>query len=506
MIILRPASDEVRLVLFWVGRAVLGVGALMLLPLAVALLCGEWSAAPDFLVGAAACAALWLLTENACRTRLDLGWSHGMVAASLAWPAAMLLGAVPSYLSGHYASFLDACFDLMSGCTTTGLTLVQDLDHASCALNTWRHLLTYAGGLGAAAVALALFLSGGVGTFRAGARGGGGERPLPAALRASRTVWTVSLTYLAAGTLALWLVLALEGMPPGRGLLQGAWLCMGAWSTGGFAPHSLNLMYYQSLPVELLTMLLFTLGSFSFALHWAVWNGKRREAWRDVELRSMGITLCLGAAVMALGLSKAGVFRGLGAFLRRGLFFLLSGHTTAGYGNALPSSLSGDFGLVAFWGLIMVMMVGASACSTGGGLKGLRLGVIFKSLWLEVKRVITPEYSVLSAKVRHVGDIWLDDALVGGVMLVVICYMVTFLAGAVLGIVYRYDFSASFFEAVSAGSNTGLSCGLTAPAMPAAMKVGYILMMWAGRLEFTAVFALLGMAMALVRGKGGRRR
>ena len=85
---------------------------------------------------------------------------QGMIVVSLSWLAAMILAAIPLYLSGHYQSFLDSCFETMSGFTTTGLTLVQDLDHLSYTHNLWRHLGPFIGGQGIAIVALSFFVKG----------------------------------------------------------------------------------------------------------------------------------------------------------------------------------------------------------------------------------------------------------------------------------------------------------------------------------------------------------
>ena len=98
--------------------------------------------------------------EVLCKTSRDLAWGHGLVVASFSWFMATVLGAIPHYLSGHFGSYLDAMFDVMSGYTTTGLYLLQDLDHVSHGLNMWRHLLTYAGGQGIIVVALTFLFRG----------------------------------------------------------------------------------------------------------------------------------------------------------------------------------------------------------------------------------------------------------------------------------------------------------------------------------------------------------
>jgi len=105
------------------------------------------------------------------------------------------------------------------------------------------------------------------------------------------------------------------------------------------------------------------------------------------------------------------------------------------------------------------------------------------------------------AKYHHIRDTALDDGMVRGVMTITVLYLTLYALTALLGVFYGYDLSQSAFEAVSAASNTGLSCGITQPSMPELMKAVYILAMWMGRLEFMSVFALTGYIYSMVRGR-----
>ncbi len=502
--ILRPSREDLKIIGWAIGRIILGIALIMLIPLVVSLACSEWSAALDFLVGILACVAFWLIVENVCYVKKDLGWFHGLIVASAGWITAMLFGAIPHFLSGHFRSYLDACFDLMSGYTTTGLYLLQDLDHVSHGLNMWRHLLTYAGGQGIIVIALTFLFAGTAGAFKIYVSEGKEERLLPNVIRTARAIWMVSLTYLWVGSGFLWIALTKEGMPLGRGFLHAVWLFMGSWSTGGFAPQALNLLYYHSFWVEFITLIIFVIGSFNFALHYSVWMGDRKEILRNVEVRSFATTVLIGVFVLSLGFGKLGIYTTLPEFFRKGFYNLVSGHTTTGNSTIYSVSFLREFGWLAMWATVFCMAIGASACSTGGGFKGLRMGVIFRYLRGEVRRLVSPDASVITEKIHHIRDIWLNDAIVKGAMFIVISYMVIYSLGAMLGIIYGYEPSVAIFDAISAGSNTGLSAGLTSPLMPALLKLFYIFEMWAGRLEFISVFALLGFAGALVRGKGKR--
>jgi trk system potassium uptake protein TrkH len=502
-VIFRPTRDDLKLIGWGIGRVILGIGLIMLVPLAIALFSTEWNIVLDFLIGIAACVAFWLIMENTCRVNRDLAWSHGLIVASLGWLFAMGFGALPQYLTGHYKVYLDACFDLMSGYTTTGLILIQDLDHVSNGSNMWRHLLTYAGGQGIIVIALTFLFAGTAGAFKIYVSEGKEEKLLPNVVRTARAIWMISLTYLVVGSLFLWLGLMKEGMAPARGGLHAVWLFMGAWSTGGFAPQSLNLLYYHSFLIEIITMVIFIIGSFNFALHYSVWTGKRKEIYRNIEVRSFSITMMITTFMLSIGFAKMtpAVYTTLTEYFRKGFYNLASGHTTTGNSTIYATSFFKEFGFIAMWAITLAMAIGASACSTGGGFKGLRMGIVTKSLWGDIKSLVSPESAVVREKVHHVKDIWLDDPLVKGTMLVIISYVVIYGVGGLLGIIYGYNPSVAFFDAVSAGSNTGLSAGLTTPLMPSLLKVYYIFEMWAGRLEFMSVFALFGMSVALLLGK-----
>ena len=152
-------------------------------------------------------------------------------------------------------------------------------------------------------------------------------------------------------------------------------------------------------------------------------------------------------------------------------------------------------------GVILAMAVGASACSTGGGFKGIRMGIIFKGIIQDVRRLISPESARIAEKWHHISTRLLDDATVRMALLIVLSYVGIYALGTVVGVYYGYDLIQAMFDAVSAGSNTGLSCGVVSPTMPTLMKVVYIFEMWAGRLEFMSLFALAGYLVALFRGR-----
>jgi trk system potassium uptake protein len=499
--IVRPRLADFKIIGLYTGKVIIGVGLLMVIPLATSLLFGEWNPLLDFLLSMGACLVFGLGLEVLCQTSRDPAWGHGLVVVSFSWFMATVLGAIPHCLSGHFSSYLDAMFDVMSGYTTTGLYLLQDLDHVSHGLNMWRHVLTFAGGQGIIVIALTFLFQGTAGAYKIYVGEGKDERLLPNVIQTARTIWLVSLAYLMVGSFFLWIAGMVLGMAPVRGLLHAVWIFMSSWSTGGFAPQSYNSFYYHSLLYEVITVPIFVIGSFNFALHWAVWTGKKTEIYRNIEIISFFTTAMIAMLLTMAGLMELNVYPDIIALFRKMFYQVASAHTTTGLGTIYSRTFVRQWGTMAMLGIILAMAIGASACSTAGGFKGIRMGIIFKGVIQDVRRLISPESARIVEKWHHISTRLLDDATVRTAMLIVLSYVGIYALGTVVGVYYGYDLVQAMFDSVSAGSNSGLSCGVVSPTMPTFMKVVYLFQMWAGRLEFMSLFAFAGYLVALFRGR-----
>jgi trk system potassium uptake protein TrkH len=499
--ILKPRIDDIKNIGYYLGKIIIGLGLTMLLPVFLGLACKEINPALDFLIAAEIALIFGLLLEKLCFAEKDLNWMQGMIVVSLSWLVAMILGAIPLYLSGHWKSFLDTCFDSMSGFATTGLTLVQDLDHLSYSHNIWRHLIMFIGGQGIVIVALAFSIKGLSGAFKMYVGEARDERVLPNVIDTARFIWLVSIVYLILGTLALGIIGILGGMKTFNAFFHGACVFMAAFDTGGFAPQSQNILYYHNLAYELVTIIIMLLGAINFKLHYHLWTGNRKEIWRNIETRTLFITVMITFFITAVGLSQIGAYSGALVLFRKGFYQLISGHTGTGYMTIYAQQFINEWGGLALVGIILAMALGGGTCSTTGGIKMLRIGIIFKALKQDLKRIILPDKAVVVQKFHHIKDIFLEDKQVRSVLLITLAYLVLYGAGAIVGVFFGYPFLTSLFESTSAAANVGLSCGITRVAMPAALKITYILQMWAGRLEFMSVFTLIGFVVAAIKGR-----
>jgi len=497
--LIRPDREDLRIIAFALGRIFTVVAFASLVPLIWAVFGREWHPFASFLfmIGSYATLGQIGLQFRPRDERLD--WSHGMVVVALTWVLVPAIGAFPFVFSGHYGSFLDAFFDAMSGLSTTGLALVQDLDHLAPSLNFWRHLLHFLGGQGIVIAALVLFAGGGGLTLYYGeARE---ERILPSVRSTARFIWTVALVHLAAGVIVLGLIAhQVLGFDWKRAFFHALMVFFAGFDTGGFTPQSTSIGYYHSAVFEVATAVMMVAGAMSFGLHFALWRGPRRAIFANLETRTILLTFTGTMILTIAGLGVMGAYGSVPGLTRQGFFQVLSAHSGTGFATIPSVELAAWSGL-AFGGVTIAMALGGMGSSTAGGVKSLRVGLTVKAIMNQIKQVLLPENAIVGTEYYQHSRKRLTPELAQSVMTITLLYVALFLLGTGIAIGYGYGLREALFESVSAGASVGLSVGVTDPAMPALLKVVYIFQMWAGRLEFVAVFALFGYLFAAVRGR-----
>jgi len=495
-----PALRDIRAIAYYSGVVVFWFGTLMLLPILVGVVQQEWGPVIDFALSMGSCLCAGFALQLCCGERdPDLSWTQGMVTVAVAWLICVLLGAIPYALSSHWGSYLDACFDIMSGFTTTGLTLVQDINHLPDAMNTWRHFVSWLGGQGMVVLALSFFAKGLPGAYKIYVGEAKDERLLPNVIHTARAIWTISVLWLVVGGGMLALAGLGLGFSPGRAVLHGFWVYMTAWSTGGFAPMGQNILYYHSFFYEILIIIFMVVGSLNFNLHWSVFTGNRKEIRRNLETITFATTSLLlgGLAIWELG--KIEAYSGAVELFRKAYFQIISAHTGTGFMTVYARQFIHEWGPVSMLVIVIAMVLGGSASSTAGGFKAVRVGVALKALVHDIRRLLLPESAVSVEKFHMLRSVVLDDRMVRTAMTIILLYVLALTVGTAAGAAGGYDFVTSLFESASVVGNVGLSAGLTSPAMPAFVKVIYIAIMWVGRLEFLSVFVFFGYIWAGVR-------
>lgn len=497
----RPDANDFRLIGFYTGKVLFGVGVAMAIPLLVAVVLNETNEAYAFLIALSLGVIIGRVTDWRLRTTLAMRTSHGLATVALSWLLAPVIAAIPLVLSGHYLGFLDAYFEAMSGFATIGLTLANDLDHMARSVNLWRHLMQFLGGQGIVVVVLTIFASAGskVGALYTGE--GREEKVVPNVIRTARFIWRVALIYGLIGTLGLWIALLVAGLPPVTGLFHAFNLFMAAFDTGGFSTQSASVAFYRSPWVEAALVPIMVAGAFSFALHYLLWHARIRELGRNIETKTLAFSVIGLFAIATVGLARTGTFTDFTPLFRHTFFQFISGQTTTGLSTVPGRLFITDWGVLAPAMLVSAMAIGGMAGSTAGGIKAIRIGLIVKALRQDIRKVLYPEDATVVEAVQSTRRQFLDEGQVRAAATILLLWLVLYLGGALMGLFYGYDLQMAMFESTAAASSAGFSIGVVRPDLETPMKVLYIAQMMIGRLEFIAPFALVGYVVAIIRGR-----
>ncbi len=482
---------DVRVICHYLGTLIFFMAAVMAVPLLTALLCQEWEPAARYANSIGVALVVGALLRFMRIEPGRLGRRQALVVTGLAWIVLALIASLPLYASGHYATYLDALFDGVSGLTTTGASVIVDLDHLSNADNMFRFMMHLVGGLGLIVVALSLGLFGKRGGASLYTSEGRSEHVVPNVVQTTRYIARVTLMCIGIATIILAVFMLVSGMGPVRSMLHAFWVSVSGFVTGGFAPMSGSIMYYQSLPIEFVLMVLMILGSINFVVFAEVGRGRVGMFFRDIETKTMIIWIAVMTAIFTATLSQSALFSDLPALLRRGMFMIVSAFTTTGFQTVTSNQMTTIFTSGAFISIALLMAVGGGAGSTSGGIKFSRVGIIYKSVVSTVKEALAPDSARVVVDYNHVGRRVLTPEIVKSAMTVFILFIITYALGALVGIAHGFDATQAIFESVAMTSNGGLLSGLVSPGMPPTLELFYMFQMWAGRLEFVTLLALV---------------
>lgn len=497
---------DLRVIGHYLGTLTQLFAALMAVPFITALVFQEWEPAERYLLGIGIALVVGTLLQFLRIEPGRLGRRQALAVTGFAWIVLAFFASVPLFLSGHYATYMDALFDGVSGLTTTGATVALDIDHFSNADNMFRFMMHLVGGLGLIVVALSLGIFGkrsGSSLYTAEGRS---EHVVPNVVQTTQLILRITLVIIFIAAVVLTALCISIGMEPVRAVLQSIWLAISAFTTGGFAPMAESVSYYNSIPIEVFLMLLMILGSISFVVHAEVWKGRLQSFFGDIEIRTMLIWLLVMTVVVAASLSASALFSDLPAIIRRGLFMVVSAFSTTGFQNVTTNQLTTVFSSGAFLALALIAAVGGSAGSTAGGVKLHRVGIIFKSIVSTVKEAVSPSSARVVVSYNHLGRRVLSSDAVKEAMTVFVLFVITYSVGALVGIAHGYEASQAIMESVSMTSNGGIITGIVTPGMSPSLEAFYIFQMWAGRLEFVTLLAVLAEIVASLAPRKRRGR
>jgi trk system potassium uptake protein TrkH len=392
------------------------------------------------------------------------------------WLLAFLLSAYPFHaLAG--LNFTQGIFEAVSGWTTTGLSVVDVTAVPRCLL-LWRSIMQLMGGAGLAIIMLAVFsLPVGAGLYRAEGRT---DQLAPHVLASTRLVILLYSGYALAGIAAYRLA--------GMGWFDAVNHSFCAVSTGGFSTRVESIGYWNSPVIEAVTIALILLGNLNFVTAYLLVRGKLRLFVKNGEVKTGAVLLALGIMLLFF-VGTGSLYPNLDKRLRVAVFETVTALTTTGYSTVGYTKWPAS----GFFMLVVLMLVGGGTCSTAGGIKKLRIYLLFKSVLWEIRRTLLPRRVIMENSIYMGEDrVYVDDRLLSTVGSFVFLYLATWVAGAMVIASFGFELRDALFEYASAVGTVGLSIGITAAAAPPAILWAESAGMFLGRLEFFVVFVALG--------------
>jgi trk system potassium uptake protein TrkH len=466
-----------------VGVLTITLAFTMAIPLLVGLFYRDMSARAFLMAIAATLAGGIALVLAGRMDRSEfVSQRDGMAIVALGWAVAGFFGALPFYFEGEFPTFVDALFESVSGFTTTGSSVLTNIEAVSKGLLLWRSLIQWLGGMGIIVLGIAIlpFLGvGGMQLYKAEVPTPVPDKLQPRIRDTAMILWKVYALITVAQVLALW--------AGGMSLYDAVNHAMTTLPTGGFSTKNASVAQFDSLYIDLVVSFFMVLAGINFSLHYQMLRGKPLAFWRDSECRFfLGAVLVL-TLVVSFDIWRS-VYATMGEALRYGLFQVVSIVTTTGYATADYEQWPAMSQLI----LLLCMFLGASAGSTGGGMKCLRIMLCFKFCYKELFSLIHPR-AVTHVKIA--GKTVPDDVL-RSVLGFLALYMGIFGLCSVLLAGLGVDMTTAFGAVAATLGNIGPGFGMVGPVENYAQipYLGKWLLVWCmllGRLEIYTVVILL---------------
>lgn len=470
-----------RVVLYNISRILLLVGLLLFLPILVALYYREsFYNIAAFLKSILIIALVSLPFAIKRPKKSGVYIKEGMIVVSLSWILISFFGSLPFYFSGQIPSLVDAFFETASGFTTTGSSILTDVESLSNSMLFWRSFTHFIGGMGVLVLVLAISPN----TSLSDIQFMKAEVPGPQfGKMLSKLKSTAQLLYLIyiGMTIILIFALVIAGMPVFDSVLH----AFGTAGTGGFGIKAASIGYYNSAAIEIIISIGMILFGVNFHVFYLILIGKVKDALRSEELKTYLSIIAIATLLIFINILPSQITSG--SALRQSLFSVSSVMTTTGYSTA-------DFNtwpMFSKWVLVTLMFIGGCAGSTAGGIKVSRVIIIFKTAVAEVKKIVSPNRCV----VVNVDNRKVEQSVERGVSNYLLIYAIVFMA--ILGLIsfFTPDFETAFTSVAATFNNIGPGLGVVGPTGSFAMfhpiaKIILSFAMIAGRLEIVPVLFL----------------
>lgn len=424
--------------------------------------------------------ALWRVLPSGVETLRD---REGFAIVSFAWILISLFGALPFYMTGVCHSFVDAYFESISGFTTTGASIFKDIDPLPKGILFWRSLIQWVGGMGIIMLSLAIFPFLGIGSFhlfKAEVPGGATvERVQPRLAETAKILWKVYLVLTVVQIILL--------LTAGVSLYNAVCHTFSTMSTGGFSTYTASAGAFKNVYVEIIIIVFMLLAGANFAVHYQWIHGNFQVAYKNPEMRFYAMFIICATAITTFGLWKYMPNNDFLSALRKASFQVVTLNTTTGF-------VTDDFNLwpefLRFL-MLLLMIVGGSSASTSGGLKSIRIIILYKVIGREFQKIIRPRGIFLV----KVGQKTVDPDQISNVIGLATLFLGIFLLSSLLLTFMEVDIVTSISAVLATLFNVGPGLGMVGATgsfadVPYWGKWVLIFCMLLGRLEVYGIMLL----------------
>lgn len=457
------SRQDIKIILHYLGYIMVGIGAILMVPIFVDLYYLEHS----YLIGLvppALSIGLGFLFAEKFNEYDKLKFKHGMFISSVAWLWAGFVGAIIMMLMLDI-SFIDAFFENVSAWTGSGLTMFNDVEVLPKSILFLRSLEQWIGGLGVVIIFISLLIKPGTSAFKLYKSEARDDKIRPNIKNTLRKTIEIYLIYTLFGII----LYILAGLP----LFDSVNLTFTTISTGGMSIKNANVGFYNSNLVYLITMILMLLGATSFAVHYKIVKTKGKSIIKDIQFQAIILSIIISGILIAAITHMAPM---------NVIFHIVSAVTTTGANIASSSEL-------ASWApasliIIMVLMVmGGSSGSTVGAVKIIRVITFLRGINLTVTNVIAPK-RVVNTKIANRT---FTQSEIKEASSYISVYLMFLIVSWIIMTFYTNDPINSLFDVTSTIGNVGLSTGMINGNLATIPKIMLIFLMWIGRLEIIPI-------------------
>ena len=467
-----------------VGFLIAGSSLMMLPPVLVSLWYKDGTATL-FLLCAAILLATGLLVFFPVRhAKQELRLRDGFLIVVSAWLALVLVGAVPFvFLTSPHLSYVDSVFESMSGLTTTGATIVTNIDALPRAVLYYRQQLQWLGGMGIIVLAVAILPMlriGGMQLYRAETPGPMKDSKLtPRITETAKALWLIYVGITLTCIFAYWLA--------GMKLFDAVGHAFSTVAIGGFSTHNDSLAFWNNPTVEVVAIIFMAIAGINFALHFTAWRRASAQPYfLDPELKVYASLLMVFAIIVSFALYLTGTYDSMLLSIRYGTFQVVSAMTTTGFTTAPFYMWTGFLPVL----LICIAFIGGCAGSTAGGMKVIRVILLYRQSIREIQRLVHP-HAVIPVKI---GGQRTSDTVISAVWGFFFLYIANFALMTIMLTATGLDAETAYSAVGACITNLGPALGQAGPNYASLNDVAKIILsiaMLLGRLEIYTLLVLL---------------